>query len=100
MVATSLERAGILKLLKKVKNMKISGKLFLHSKLKYPKLQIQGKQETEFLSKFQVYPHLIVTKALQISVTKMQGSFIQILFKRNFLEKPRVCSQVKTFYSL
>jgi len=43
MVTMPLERVGILKLLKKIKNMKISGKLFVHSKLKYPKLQIPRK---------------------------------------------------------
>ena len=58
MVTTPLARAGILKSLKKVKIVKISGKLFFHSKVEYPKLQIPRKTKTQFLSKFQVYPRL------------------------------------------
>ena len=46
MVTTPLARAGVLKSLKKVKIVKISGKLFFHSKVEYPKLQIQRKKNS------------------------------------------------------
>ena len=58
MVTTPFARAGILKSLKKEIIVKISGKLFFHSKVEYPKLQIPWKKKTQFFSKFQVYPRL------------------------------------------
>ena len=57
MVTTSFTRAGILKSLKKAKIVKISGKLFFHSRIEYPKVQIPRKKN-QSLSKFQVYPRL------------------------------------------
>ena len=48
MVTTPFARAGILKSLKKAKIVKISGKLFFHSKVEYPKLQIPWKKNSVF----------------------------------------------------
>ena len=46
MVITPFARARILKSLKKANIVKISGKLFFHSKVEYPKLQIPRKKKT------------------------------------------------------
>ena len=48
MVTTPFARAGILKSLKKAKIVKIGGKLFFHSKVEYPKLQIPRGKKLSF----------------------------------------------------
>ena len=56
MVTTPLARAGILKSLKKVKIVKISGKLFFHSKVEYPKLQIPRKTKNSVFEQISGLP--------------------------------------------
>ena len=56
MVTTPFARAGILKSLKKAKIVKISGKLFFHSKVEYPKLQIPRKTKNSVFEQISGFP--------------------------------------------
>ena len=58
MVTTPLARAGVLKSLKKAKIVKISGKLFFHSKIEYPKLQIPRKTKNSVFEQISGLPRL------------------------------------------
>ena len=61
MVTTPLARAGILKSLKKAKIVKISGKLFFHRKIEYPKLQIPRKTKNSVFEQISGLPPPIIS---------------------------------------
>ena len=56
MVTTPLARAGILKSLKKAKIVKIIRKLFFHTEVEYPKLQIPRKTKNSVFEQISGLP--------------------------------------------
>ena len=87
MVTTPFARAGILKSLKKEKIVKISGKLFFHSKVEYPKLQIPWKKKLSFSANFRFTPALtfeLIKLSRQIRLIRLTPCALKVcLFPRS-----------------
>ena len=87
MVTTPFARAGILKSLKKEKIVKISGKLFFHSKLNTQSCKFRGKKKLSFSANFRFTPALtfeLIKLSRQIRLIRLTPCALKVcLFPRS-----------------